>query len=85
MIAFDRVVVVSLGHVRRGRDEFVDHPQVWAGFLGGYLDRRRPVSQRLGEEPAGRGGVPLYGQHDVDDLPVLVGRPVQVPPPPTTR
>jgi hypothetical protein len=25
--------------------------------------------------------LPLLGQHDVDDLPVLVDRPVQIPPP----
>src|SRR5215204_2598900 len=39
------------------------------------------MGQGPGEEPAGRGGVPLLGQQHVDDLPVLVDRPVQVPPP----
>src|SRR5215204_3444529 len=38
------------------------------------------MGQGPGEEPAGRGGVPLLGQQHVDDLPVLVDRPVQVAP-----
>jgi DNA-binding transcriptional ArsR family regulator len=35
--------------------------------------------RRTGEEPAGGGGVPPLGQQHVDDLPVLVDRPEQVP------
>jgi hypothetical protein len=81
MIAFDRVVVVLLGHVCGGGDQVVENPQVWAGLVGGHFDRRRAVPQRPNEEPAGSGGVPLFGQQDVDDLPVLVDRPVQVAPP----
>jgi hypothetical protein len=81
MIAFDRVVGVLLRDVRRGRDEFVEYPQVRGGLVGGHLDRRRPAPQGPGEEPTGRWGVPLLGQQDVDDLAVLVDRPVQVPPP----
>jgi hypothetical protein len=39
------------------------------------------MSQGPSEEPAGRRGVSLLGQQHVDDLPVLVDRPVQVSPP----
>ena len=81
MISFGPVVGVLLGDVRRGRDEIVDHPQIRAGLVRGHFDRRGPVGQGPGEEPAGRGSVPLLGQQHVDDLPVLVDRPVQVPPP----
>ena len=81
MISFNTIIGVLLGHVGRGRNQFVDHPQVRAGPVGGHLDRRRPLRQRSGEEPAGGRGVPLLGEHDVDDLPVLVDRPVQIPPP----
>jgi hypothetical protein len=82
MIAFDPVVVVLLGHVCRGGDQVVDHPQVRAGLIGGHLHRCRAVGQRPGEEPASGRGVPLLGQQDVDDdLAVLVNRPIQIPPP----
>jgi hypothetical protein len=47
MISFDGIIGVLLGDVRRGRDQFVDHPQVRAGLVGGHLDRRRAIPQRL--------------------------------------
>ena len=81
VVSFDRIIGVLLGHVRRGRDQFVDHPQVRAGLVGGDLDGRRTLHQRLGEEPSSRCAVPLLGQQHVDDLAVLVDGPVQVPPP----
>ena len=74
VIGFDAVVAVLLGDVGRGRDQFGQDPQVRAGLVSGHLDRRRPVRQRMGEEPAGGRGVPLLGQQHVDDLPVLVDR-----------
>jgi hypothetical protein len=40
-----------------------------------------PYRRARGEEPARGGGVPLLGQQHVDDLPVLVDRPIQVLPP----
>jgi hypothetical protein len=79
MIGFDAIVGVLLGHVQGGRDEFVEHPQVRAGLVGGHLDWRRPVPQGATEEPASGRGVPLFGQQHVDDLSVLVAnRPVYV-------
>jgi hypothetical protein len=39
------------------------------------------MTQGADEEAACRGGVPLLGQQHLDDLPELVDRPVQVPPP----
>ena len=80
MIGFDAVVAVLLGDVRGGRDQFVQHPQVRAGLVGGHLDWRRPVPQGASEEAAGGGGVSLFGQQYVDGLPILVDRAVQVPP-----
>jgi hypothetical protein len=40
------------------------------------------VIESLGEEPAGGRQVPLLGHQDVDDLAILVDRPVQVDPAP---
>jgi len=81
MISFDEIVGVLPGHMGRGGDQFVQHPEVRAGLVRGHLDRRRPVAQGTGEEPAGGVAVPLLTQQYVDDLAVLVDRPVQVPPP----
>ena len=74
VIGFDPVVRVLLGDVRGGRDQFVEHPQVWAG-PGRWSPRPAPArAQRPGEEPPGGGSVPLLGQQDVDDL-ADTGRP----------
>ena len=81
MIGLDAVVAVLVGHMRCRWDQFVQHPRVRTSLIGGDLHRCWAVGQRAGEEPAGGGGVPLLGQQHVDDLPVLVDRPVQVPPP----
>jgi hypothetical protein len=81
MIGFDPVVAILLSHVHRGWDQFVEDPQVRTGPVGSDLDRCRPVGKGAGEEPACRGGVPLLRQQHVDDLPELVHRPVQIPPP----
>jgi hypothetical protein len=78
MISFDTIVGVLLGDVRGCRNQFVQHPQVRAGLIGGDLHRRGPILQRSGEQAAGSGGVPLLGQLHVDELPELVDRPVQV-------
>jgi hypothetical protein len=73
VIGFDPIVAVLLGDVCCGRGQFIQHPQVRAGFVGGHLDRRRGPDE---ESPCG-GGVALPGQQHVDDLPVLVHGPVQ--------
>jgi hypothetical protein len=67
--------------MRSGRDQFVENPQVWCGLVGGHLDGRLLVAESAEEESAGRRGVALSGQQHVDDLPELVDRPIQVPPP----
>jgi hypothetical protein len=45
--------------------------------------RDRARAQRPGEEPPGRRQVTLLGQQRVEDLAVLVDRPLQVGPPPS--
>ena len=49
---------------------------VKAGLVGGDLDRRRPVRQRAGDEPAGGRGVPPLAQEYVDDLAVRSTAPI---------
>ncbi len=81
MIGLAAVVAVPLGHVRCHREEVVQHPQVRSSLISGDFRSLRAVDQRAGEESAAGGGVSMLGQRDVDDLPELVDRPVQIPSP----
>jgi hypothetical protein len=80
VIGFDRVVRVPLDGVQRRGDQLIEDPRIGRGPVGGDLGRDRARAQRAGEEPPGRGQVAPRGQHDVDDLTVLVDSPVQVGP-----
>ena len=82
MISFDRVVGVLLHHVPRLGHDLVEHPRVRRGPVGGHLGRPSRRVQGPGEEPAGRRQIPLRRGQDIDDLPILVDRPVQVHPAP---
>jgi hypothetical protein len=75
VIGFDRVVGVLLHDGPRLGHELVEHPRVRRGSVGGHRGRQCP-----GEEPAGGRHVPLRRGQDVDDLSVLVDRPIQVHP-----
>ncbi len=81
VVGFDPVVRPPGIDVTGVRQQFVEHPGVGGRLVGGHFDRPAAVRQRGGEEPAGRGQVPVLGGEDVDDLAVLVDRPVQVDPP----
>ena len=81
MIGFYRVVRVLLGHVVRGRQQLVEHPWVGRCPISGHLTWARSVPERLGEESTGGRQVSLLAGQDVDDLPVLVHRPIQLDPP----
>jgi len=78
MVGFDRVVRILLGVVHGGRDEFVEGPRIGRCPVCDYLHRHRPGGQRPGEERPRGTQIAPGRQPDVDDLPVLVDRPVQV-------
>jgi hypothetical protein len=81
MIGLDWIVGVPLDGVQGQGDQLVQGPRVGRGAVGGDLGRDRRGAQCAGEEPpGGRRGAAL-GQHHIDDLAVLVNRPVQVRPP----
>jgi hypothetical protein len=61
--------------------QLVEDPQVERRSVRDDLDRDAPGCERPAEEPARCGQVTLAGQPHVDDLPMLVDRPVQVCPP----
>ena len=76
VIGFDGVICVLLGDVARGGYQLLDHSQAGRCPVGGHLGRAQAVFEGAGEEPAGGGQIPLLGDHHVDDLAVLVDRPV---------
>jgi hypothetical protein len=81
VIVLDWVVRVALDSVQRGGDQLVEDPRIGGCPVSGDLGRDRCEAQRAGKEPAGRAQVTPRGQQHVDDLAILVDRPVQVRPP----
>ncbi len=78
MICFDRVIRVLLNGVQCRGDQLIEHPWVYGCTVGGDLCRDRAGAQRLGEEPPSCGQVAPHGQQDVDDLAILIDRPVEI-------
>jgi hypothetical protein len=83
VIGFNWVVGVLLHHVPRLGHDLVEHPRVRRGPVGGHLGGPPGCVQRPGKEPSGRRQIPLRRGENIDDLPVLVDRPVQVHPLPS--
>jgi hypothetical protein len=82
MIGFDRIICVLLDDMARGGQQLVKHSRVGRRPVRGHLARAWAVLKRAGEEPAGGRQIPLPRDQDVNDLPVLVDRPVQIDPSP---
>jgi hypothetical protein len=61
-------------------NDVVDHTRVDRSPAGGDLDRGRAVGQGAGEETRRRTGIAALRNKDVDDLPVLIDRAVEVGP-----
>ncbi len=80
VIGFDRVIGVLLDNMQRSRQLFLEDPRVGVSPVGRHLDPTDTDGQRPSEEPPGCGQIAADAEHDVDDLAVLVDRPVQVGP-----
>lgn len=63
---------------------FVEHMAVGRCPLGGHLARVGAVLEGAGEEPIGGRQIPLLGHQHVNDLTVLVDRPVKIDQHPAT-
>jgi hypothetical protein len=63
MISFSSIVGILLGHVRGRWEQFVQHPQVWAGLVCSHFDWRRTVAPGPGEEPPGGRRIPASDLH----------------------
>jgi hypothetical protein len=82
VVALEPVVNVLLGAVAGRRQQLVHHRRVHRRVIGNDLyrgDLRR--ADGLLEEPAGGCRIPPRGDEDVDDLPELVDRAVDLAPP----
>jgi hypothetical protein len=82
MIGLDRIVSVLLDHMACGGQYLIKHPWVGGRPISGYLSRSRAMLESTSEKAAGGRQIPLLGYQDVDDLTVLVDRPIQTDPPP---
>ena len=82
VIGFDGFVGVLLHHVPRLGNQLVEDPRVGRGPVGGHLRRPSRRAQGPGEEPAGRRKIPLRRGQNINDLPILVDRPLHVHPAP---
>ncbi|ETA03772.1 hypothetical protein CcI156_07645 [Frankia sp. CcI156] len=81
VIGFDPVVLPGRVDVAGFGEQLVENPRVDRGLVGGDLDRPATLSKRPDEESPGSGLATAGAGQDVDDLPVLVNRPVQIGPP----
>ncbi len=82
MIGFDGVVGILLGDMAGGGQQFVEDTGVGRGPVSGHLARANAVLKGAGKEPMGGRQIPLPGHQHVDDLAVLVDRPVKIGPAP---
>jgi hypothetical protein len=80
------ISVTALCHAHRSANatlpnQLVEDPRIGRGTVGGDLGRDRTQAQHPVEEPPCRCQVAPLGQQYIDDLAVLVDRPVQIRPP----
>ncbi len=80
MVGFDPVVRIPLGVMPGDRDKLVKDARVGRCPIRRHLNGHRPERERPAEERSCCGQIAPDGQPHVDDLPVLVDRPVQVRP-----
>jgi hypothetical protein len=79
MVGFDPIVRVPRRVVERGGHELVNDRQQAPGPVCHDLDRLAMLAERRREEPSGCAGIAKCRY--VDDLAVLIDRPIDVPPP----
>jgi hypothetical protein len=79
--SFDGVVRISLHDMARRRHQLIEYPWVWRP-ISGHLDWAWAVLKSAGEESASGREIPILRDEDVNDLAILVDRPVQIDPAP---
>ena len=81
MIGLDRIIGVLLDDMACSRQHLIEHPRVGGRPVGGHLSRSRAVFESTAEKAASGSQIPFFGDQNVDDLPELIDRSVQIDPP----
>jgi len=82
VVRFGRVVRVPLSSMQGRGNQLIEDPRAGRGAAGRCLGRDRAGAQRAGGEAPGGAPVTPGRQRHIDDLPVLVNRPVEIGPMP---
>ena len=83
MIGFDGIVRISLHDMARGRQQLIEHPRIGRRAIGTHLCGAWAVVEGTGKEAASGRQIPFFGYQDIDDLAILVDRPIQIDPAPS--
>jgi hypothetical protein len=78
MIGFDGVVGILLRDVARGRQQLIEYPWVGRSPISTHLGWAWAVVDGAGGESASGHQIPILRDEDVDDLAILVDRPIQI-------
>ena len=82
MISFDGIVRISFHDMARGRQQLIEHPRIGRRAISAHLDWVWALGEGTGKESASSCQIPLLGDQDIDDLAILVDRPIQIDPAP---
>jgi hypothetical protein len=82
VIRLNRIIEILLDEVAGGGQELIDGSGVGRCAVGIHFRRVPTVLQRASEKSAGGRQIPPRGYQHIDDLPILIDCPVQIPPPP---
>jgi hypothetical protein len=82
MISFNGIVRILLHNVARRGQQLIENPRVGRRPISAHLGWAWAVVQGTGKESASGRQIPLLGDQDIDDLAILVDRPIQIDPAP---
>ena len=78
MIGFDGVVRVLLHDMASRGQQLIEHPRIRGSSVGAHLCWAWAMLEGVGEELASGRKIPILRDEDVDDLAILVDRPIQI-------
>ena len=84
VIGFDGVVRVVLHDMARRGQQLIEHPRIRRSSVGAHLCWAWATLEGAGEDLASGRQIPILCDENVDDLAILVDRPVQIDAAPAT-
>jgi hypothetical protein len=82
VIGFDGIVGLLLHDMARRRQQLIEYPWVGGRPISGHLGGAWAVLKSACEESASGRQIPILRDQNVDDLAILIDRPVQIAPAP---